>query len=94
MAMTIASAPEEDPEWCARLMVGSDPWSTLSRNLEQYRAKCRQTEYELFLARRGDEPCGFILLDPRGAAGSPYISTVAVAPEWRGREFGQRLVPR
>jgi hypothetical protein len=54
--MAIDPASEEDREWCARLMAGSDPWITLGRDLEQCRAKCRQPEYELFLARRGDEP--------------------------------------
>ena len=92
IALAIAAASEEDREWCARLMAGSEPWITLGRDLEQCRARFRKPEFELFLARRDGEPCGFILIHPHGVAGSPYISTIAVAPEWRGQGFGTRLV--
>ena len=49
-------------------------------------------EYTLLLARDSGEPCGFILLHPRGFAGSPYIASVAVAPEFRGLSLGTALV--
>ena len=88
----IHPASEVDREWCAHLMAGSDPWITLGRGLESCRASCRHPEYELFVARSGTQPGGFILLHPRGLAGSPYIASIATAEEVRGRGVGSRLL--
>jgi ribosomal protein S18 acetylase RimI-like enzyme len=35
---------------------------------------------------------GFLVLDPRGVAGAPYIKSVAIADEFRGRGLGTRLL--
>ena len=81
-----------EPEWCARLMAASEPWTTLGRTLEHCLAACSHPEYTLLVARREGRPRGFVLLHPRGVAGSPYIASLAVAPDFRGQGTGSRLL--
>lgn len=88
----IAEATDPEREWCALLMAASEPWITLGRGLEQCRAACRHPEYLLLVAHAGEAPCGFILLHPRGVAGSPYIASIAVAEPFRGLGIGARLL--
>ncbi|MCX6634977.1 MAG: GNAT family N-acetyltransferase, partial [Acidobacteria bacterium] len=90
--ITISEATDTEREWCAQLMAGSDPWITLGRGLEQCRTVCRHPEYLLLVAHVGQEPCGFVLLHPRGVAGSPYIASIAVAGRSRGRGVGALLL--
>jgi ribosomal-protein-alanine N-acetyltransferase len=90
--IAISPATDAEREWCAELMAGSDPWITLGRGLEQCRTACRHPEYLLLVAHAGQAPCGFILLHPRGVAGSPYIAAIAVAERWRGRGVGALLL--
>jgi len=90
--ITIAEASPEEREWCAELMANSEPWTTLGRGLGTCRAACRHAEYLLLVAHAGPAPLGFILLHPRGVAGSPYVASVAVAPSFRGRGIGALLL--
>ncbi len=83
---------DDDREWCAALMARTDPWITLGRTLNDCRARIGQPDHLLFVARAGDAPCGFVLLDPQGVAGSPYIASIAVSEEYRGRGIGRCLV--
>ncbi len=90
--LTIERAEESDYDWCARLMAGSEPWITLRRGLDGCHAALRRPGSELFVAREGGGPAGFILIHPYGCAGSPYIASVAVAEGARGRGLGTQLV--
>ena len=90
--ITIVPASEDDQEWCARLMASSDPWITLGRHLAACRAAFGHSGYEAFVAHDGGQRLGFVLCHPRGAMGSPYIATIAVAPEARSRGLGRRLL--
>jgi len=90
--IAITAATETERDWCAELMAGSEPWITLGRGLEQCRALCHHSEYSLLVAHAPDLPCGFVLLHPRGVAGSPYIASIAVVEEFRGRGIGTRLL--
>jgi [ribosomal protein S18]-alanine N-acetyltransferase len=88
----IAVAAAEDYEWCARVMASSEPWITLGRDLEGCRSALLRPGTELFVARDQDLPAGFILIAPYGLAGSPYIASIAVASEARGRGVGSQLL--
>jgi ribosomal protein S18 acetylase RimI-like enzyme len=91
-SIRIAAAEPGDDEWCARVMVASEPWITLERDLEGCRAALARPGTELFIARHQDAPAGFILVAPYGLAGSPYIASIAVAAEARGQGVGSRLL--
>ena len=89
----IALADSADHEWCARLMVSSEPWITLQRNLDGCRQVLSRPGTELFIARDEDRrPLGFVLLAPYGLAGSPYIACFAVSPEAQGHSVGSQLM--
>jgi [ribosomal protein S18]-alanine N-acetyltransferase len=93
----IAAAAPDDYECCARVMASSEPWITLGRDLEGCRAALVRPGTELFVARdlaSKDQarPSGFVLLARYGLAGSPYIASIAVAPESRGRGVGSQLL--
>jgi ribosomal protein S18 acetylase RimI-like enzyme len=90
--MDIHPASEEEREWAARLMAGTEPWITLGRGLEACRASCSHSDRMLFVANTDSGPCAFILLQRRGVAGSPYIASIAVAPDHRGAGLGSRLL--
>jgi len=44
------------------------------------------------MARRGGERRGFVLLDPAGVAGSPYIASIATSAAVRGQGVGSALM--
>lgn len=90
--IAIAPATEAEREWCARLMASTDPWLTLGRGFEDCLERCRRPGYLLLVARRDGRPCGFVLLHPYGVAGSPYIASIATAPEARGQGVGTALL--
>jgi ribosomal-protein-alanine N-acetyltransferase len=90
--LEIGPASEDEREWSARLMTGSDPWITLGRGIEACRETVSRPGYDLLVARAGGEPTAFALVHPRGLAGSPYLASIAVAPAARGRGIGSRLL--
>jgi ribosomal protein S18 acetylase RimI-like enzyme len=91
-SLHIAAAAPDDYEWCARLMAATEPWITLRRNLEGCRAALGRPGTELFVARDENHPAGFVLVASHGLAGSPYIASIAVAEEARGKGIGSRLL--
>ena len=90
--LVIRRAQEPDREWCARLMSSSEPWITLLRGLKESRALLRRTGVELFVGREGRHRLGFILVQPYGLAGSPYVASLAVIAGARSRGVGARLM--
>ena len=91
-SLHIAAAAPEDHEWCARLMASNEPWITLCRDLEECREALVRPGTELFVARDEKLPVGFILLASYGLAGSPYITSIAVAENARGHGVGSQLL--
>jgi ribosomal protein S18 acetylase RimI-like enzyme len=90
---TISEATSDDRLWAARLMATSDPWIRLGRGYQQCLAAVQpQPDTELFVARDAGRPLGFVLLRPRGVAGSPYLQSIAVDPGARGRGVGSALL--
>ncbi len=90
--ITMRDARDDDCEWAARLMAGSDPWLTLGRSYDDCLASCRHPLDELHIAETRGERCGFVLLRPRGIAGAPYIVSIAVADAYRSRGIGHEMV--
>jgi ribosomal protein S18 acetylase RimI-like enzyme len=88
----IAPATAEDRAWSAILMATSEPWITLGRDLQGCGATLSRPGTELFVARDQAQRAGFILVAPYGLAGSPYIASIAVASESRGRGIGSELL--
>ena len=91
-SLHIATAAPDDYEWCASLMASNEPWITLRRHLEDCRAALVRPGTELFVARDEKLPVGFILLASYGLAGSPYITSIAVAENARGHGVGSQLL--
>ena len=65
---------------------------TLGRGLDRCLAACCDPEYLVFVARRDDARQGVIILQSRGVAGSPYVVSLACAPDARGTGVGGRLL--
>ncbi len=90
--LVIAPASNAEREWAAQLLAGSDPWTTLGVSLERCRAACTDPEYLVYVARTEGSPLGVLILQRRGVAGSPYIKSIAVSPEFRSKGIGEALV--
>lgn len=92
MELIIAPANASEKVWAAGILAGSDPWVRLGVKLETLLKTCHDPEYQIFAARVGETPCGIMILDPRGVAGSPYIKSIAVAPGFRDSGIGAKMV--
>jgi [ribosomal protein S18]-alanine N-acetyltransferase len=90
--LKISPVENEERDWCAGVMASTDPWITLGRNLEDCRKRCHDPEFLLYVACQDNRPLGFILMQRRGVAGSPYIASIAIAAECRGRGVGRKLL--
>ena len=88
----IRAATDYERDMAAHLLADSEPWITLRISLEQCRKNCNDPEYQLYVAYSENKPSGIILIDPRGVAGSPYIKSIAVWPEYRGGGIGSALL--
>lgn len=90
ISIRLASYPER--LWASRLLSDSEPWITLGITHEQCLKVCHDGQYLIFIAHINQSPCGVIIIDPRGFAGSPYIKSVAVDAAWRNRKVGTTLL--
>jgi [ribosomal protein S18]-alanine N-acetyltransferase len=90
---SIRRAQNREAEWCAQLMSRNDPWITLGRNLEQCRLRCFHPDWELYVAcnPQGDLG-GFLLLNPQGFIGFPYIASICVDEGFRNHGLGKALI--
>jgi ribosomal protein S18 acetylase RimI-like enzyme len=80
-----------EAEICARMMANSEPWITLRRNYEASLKILTDPSREVYLAMLGNEIVGFTILNMHGAFVG-YIQSVCVAPQWRGKGFGSKLM--
>lgn len=90
--MQITPATPDEREWAASLLAGSNPWIRLSVSLERCREACDDPQHEVFVACDERGPCGVILLNPSGLAGSPYVKSIAVAADRRSQGIGGALM--
>jgi ribosomal protein S18 acetylase RimI-like enzyme len=80
-----------EAEICARMMANSEPWITLRRNYDASLKILTDPSREVYLAMVSNEIVGFTILNMHGAFVG-YIQSVCVAPQWRGRGFGSKLM--
>jgi ribosomal protein S18 acetylase RimI-like enzyme len=84
-------AGRAEVETCADIMVASEPWITLGRTCEDSVKMMEDDARETYVALAEGGIAGFLILRMDGAF-SGYIQTVGVAPAWRNRGIGSRLV--
>lgn len=89
---SLTLAGRGDRVWSARMMAASEPWLTLGQDAARIAAGLRQPGLEVWLAREANRRVALLALAPHGFAGSPYLKTLAVAPEARGHGWGSRLL--
>ncbi len=90
--IVILPATSDERTWAATLLATSEPWITLGLSLDKCMITCHDPEYLLFVAHRENRPCGIVVLDPKGMAGSPYLKSIAVAGEFRNEHIGTALL--
>jgi [ribosomal protein S18]-alanine N-acetyltransferase len=90
--LNIAIATETEKEWAARLIASSEPWITLGTTLENCLWFCRHPEYLVFIAHDREEPCGAMVIHPRGLASSPYLKSIVVSEPYRDKGVGRSLL--
>jgi ribosomal protein S18 acetylase RimI-like enzyme len=88
--ITPAKYPER--QWAARVISDSEPWITLGITYERCLKVCHDPGFEIYIAHNDDIPCGVIIMDPKGLAGSPYVKLIAVDPAYRGRKIGAAML--
>jgi ribosomal protein S18 acetylase RimI-like enzyme len=84
-------AGPEEAAWCARIMSESEPWVTLKRTYENALAVVNNPTREVYVASRGGELRGFIVLSMQGAF-IGYVQTICIAPGSRRQGLGSRLL--
>ena len=88
----IHPASETEKDMAAHLLANSEPWITLRIAQDQCLKNCHNPDFQVFMAYTAGRPSGIILIDPKGVAGSPYIKSIAVYPEFRGKGIGSALL--
>jgi ribosomal protein S18 acetylase RimI-like enzyme len=81
----------EEIDVCARMMAGSEPWITLQRDYDASLQTLTSPGKEVYVAAAGRQIIGFVILNMQGGF-TGYIQSIGVAPEWRSRGIGRRLV--
>ncbi|HVN57029.1 MAG TPA: GNAT family N-acetyltransferase [Bacteroidales bacterium] len=88
----VSEAGDEDRDWTARLIASSEPWISLGITLENSMKFCHDKEYMVFIARLAGEPCGAMVIHPRGMASSPYLKSIVVESRFRSKGVGSALL--
>lgn len=90
--LKISRASEDERDWAAGILATSEPWITLGVAHEKCIKNCHDPEYQIYVGHFGKKPAGFVIIDPRGMAGSPYIKSIAIAPEFRNMKLGAEIL--
>lgn len=82
---------ENDFRVCALMMAGTDPWVKLDMDYDQC-LKAFEGDYkEIYIARYGNEPAGFVILQVCGTF-SGYIQSICISEKYRGRGIGTSFI--
>ena len=82
---------QQEFKTCARMMAESEPWITLQRDYAASLRNLSSFEKETHVAVQVDEIIGFIVLNLHGGFVG-YLQSICVAPAWRNRGIGRRLI--
>lgn len=82
---------EADARRCAELMACSEPWLTLGRDRDSAYTLITSPSRETFIGILDGELAGFMVLCMEGAFVG-YLQSICVAPEYRNRGIGSRLL--
>ena len=92
MNLTIEpSQTSEELRECASLMSSMEPWITLRRNYKQSLETANEPLSEVYIAKIGEEPVGFAIIQLRGPFAG-YVKSILVKPEWQRKGVGKRLM--
>jgi ribosomal protein S18 acetylase RimI-like enzyme len=91
MIEIIPFSSEQDTVACAEVMHSTEPWITLGLTLEKALEISSDPVLERYMAMHGDERAGFILINT-GAQFPGYIKILCVAPVFRGKGVGRKLM--
>jgi len=80
-----------EAEKCARMMVDSEPWKSLSQTYEVSLEMVTDPSREIYLALIDDKIAGFVILHMQGVLRG-YIQAVCVASDRRNRGTGSQLM--
>lgn len=90
--ITIAPALQEEQEWIAQLLAGTDPWVTLGIGIEKCRVAVRDPQHEIYVAQMNGVAVGAMIIHPKGLAGAAYLKSIAVAQPCRGQGVGAAML--
>lgn len=91
-SFSIGQATDVEKKWAAELIASSEPWTTLGITLDQCLSACTDKGNLVYIVHNKDERCGLLILQDRGVAGSPYIKSLAITPEYRSHGIGKLLL--
>ena len=90
LQITPLTAPD-DIDWSAALMSRTEPWVTLRRDYTASRNLLLNPDRECYIAHISGQRCGFLILALKGATVG-HLQTICLAPEFRDRGFGTRII--
>lgn len=73
------------------MMAATEPWITLQRDFAASLSNLASAEKEIHVAVQGNTMLGFVVLNLHGGFVG-YMQSLCVAPEWRSRGIGRRLI--
>lgn len=82
---------EDEARACATLMAKSEPWITLRRDFDHALKLLQEPGKEVYVALAGNALAGHIVMSMQGPFVG-YIQVIAVAPGWRSRGIGAKLL--
>lgn len=82
---------DEDLDYCANLMISSEPWITLGRNYEGALKRLQSDMVEVFIAKRDNATVGFAIIRLKEAF-SGYIQTIVIDKNYRSEGIGKKFI--